>query len=170
MSLDVDVVPSNLQFTLIPAILVLGVIVLGIVFLIMIVILIGRRVSINLETGGAVTLTLASILFLSGVWCMMLSPTVTYHQTEDEFHDPVSIDALLLWVHPLNVKEGDTLTVNLNFFPTVAEPYLFVTKIYDPDSAVVWSETNTTHVHFRMKAIKSGRYRVEVGNPYPEIH
>lgn len=171
--MDVDVVPSNLEFTLIPAILVLGAVVLGIVFLIMIVILIGRRVSINLKTGGAVTLTLASILFLSGVWCMVLSPIVTYPETEDH-HSLITIDDFSSWSYPINVREGDILIVDFS----LCQPFLNGTMfpesqlcvnvwIFNPETNIVWSEMNTTHTFFRMKALGSGTYRVEVQNANP---
>mgnify|MGYP001100245929 FL=1 len=75
-----DTQPVTWWYSILPLIIA-GVVILGVMFLIVLGLLIARRVTITVKTGGAVTLTLASVLLLSGLWCMGLSPTATYPET-----------------------------------------------------------------------------------------
>lgn len=172
-----NIVPTeSLGYSLLPLI-IFGVVIVSIICLIIIGILIGRRVTINMKTGGAAALTFASIILLSGLWCMFLSPTTTYSKTEgDYYRPPVTIGGLSNWSYSVNVKEGDILTVSLNFILEIVDYNQAVdynktydsrvnVKVYDPNNNVVWSEVNTTYTYFRMKTAKSGAYRIEVQNP-----
>ena len=57
----------------------------------------GKEGMIGRASSGAITLTLASMLLLSGIWCMLLSPTVTYPQFGQSLHREISIDAFGNW-------------------------------------------------------------------------
>jgi len=127
-------------------------------------------VTIPVKTGGAVTLTLASVLLLSGLWCMFLSPMATYPETEDSFYRSVSIDRLGNWSYSLSVREEDTLMVSVS--PEIRDPNASVKTckiyIYDPDGIAVWSETTATYTYVNIKALKTGVYKVEAVNPNQE--
>lgn len=161
--------PGAWWFSFLPLIIV-GVVILGLIFLIVLGILISRRVTITLRASGAVALTLASILLLSGLWCMFLSPTTTYSDTKESFYRRVSIGGLENWSYSINIREGETLSGSVDGVrafngPTNALGKTFSVYVHDPDGNIVWSETNITYTHFNIAALKSGLYRVEVQNP-----
>ncbi|KPV65220.1 MAG: hypothetical protein AOA65_0370 [Candidatus Bathyarchaeota archaeon BA1] len=175
-----DIMPTNIAppvpwwYAFLPLIIV-GVVTIGIVCLIVVGILIGRRVTINLKTGGVVALTLASIILLSGLWCMFLTPTVTYSETKESFYRRISIDGLGAWSYPVSVQEGDTLFGSVEYIikayegpplpPPLSSVRTFNVRVYDPDDNIVWSETNVTYAYFNVKSSKSGVIKVEVRNP-----
>ncbi len=118
----------------------------------------------NVKTGGVIALTLAAMLFLSGVWSMTLSPATTYSQTKYDLYQPVSINGLETSSYSVDARQGDTLIVRVNGIRD-GNSQISSLKIYDPDNGVVWSEVNTTYAHFHSKTVKSGLYRIEVLNP-----
>jgi hypothetical protein len=125
-----------------------------------------------MKTGGAVALTLASILLLSGVWCTFLSPTVTNYINKDNFYSSISIEALSRWSYNFNVQKGDSIDGSVNgirlmyqeYSKIVTPNYSFNVKIYDMNNNIVWSRSKVTYAYFNVKAPKSGEYRVEVQN------
>jgi len=165
----VEVAPPESWWLSFLPLIVVGAVILGLIFLIVFGMLISRRVTITVRTGGAVALTLASILLLSGLWCMFLSPLMTYSETKDSFYSPVSIDGLGNWSYSLSAHEEDTLGGSVDGVRAYDLPNgsgkTFNLRIYDPDNSVVWSETNITYRYFSVKALKSGVYKVEVQNP-----
>ncbi|MEM3045777.1 MAG: hypothetical protein QW057_01690 [Candidatus Bathyarchaeia archaeon] len=107
-----DVVPtSTVYFSILPF-LVIGAIVLGVLFLVLLVILVARGSQVSRMTGGAVTLALASIIFLTGVWCFALSPTST--QYENVLSAGPSILPGRSWTYNASFAQGDTITGNVN--------------------------------------------------------
>ncbi len=161
-----DTQPVTWWYSILPLIIA-GVVILGVMFLIVLGLLIARRVTITVKTGGAVTLTLASVLLLSGLWCMGLSPTATYPETKDSYYQSVSIDGLGNWSYSLSVEEGDTLMVSaspeirdLNASAKACRVY-----VYDSDGVAVWSETTATYAYANIKTMKTGVYKVETANP-----
>jgi len=83
--------------------IIVGVVVLGFIFLIVLGLLIGRRVTMTMRTGDAIVLTLASIVLLSGPWCMLLSPIITYPEPKDGFYSSISVDGLGNWVYSFSL-------------------------------------------------------------------
>jgi len=161
--------PEAWSYSIWPLIIV-GAVILGVIFLVILGILVTRRVAINMKTGGSVTLTLASILLLSGLWCILLSPMATYPETKDSFYQSVSINGLGNWSYSLSVQEGDTLTVSVSPEIRDADASAKTCKmyIYDPDGITVWLETTATYPYANIKALKTGVYRVEAVNPNQE--
>jgi len=164
-----DTQPVTWWYSILP-LFIAGVVILGVAFLIVLGILIARRVTITVKTGGAVTLTLASVLLLSGLWCMGLSPMATYPETKDSYYQSVSIDGLGNWSYSLSVEEGDTLMVSIS--PEIRDPNASAKAcgvyVYDPDGVAVWSETTATYTYANIKTLKTGVYRVEAANPNRE--
>ena len=166
MTIPADVVPSQTWLYSFLPLAIVGAIVLGFIFLIVLGLLIGRRVTMTMRTGGAIALTLASIILLSGLWCMVLSPTMTYSETKDSFYRQLSIGGLESWSYPINVQVDDTLMTYVDGIRVYNDSgRIFSLYVYGPDGDTVWSEINTTYAHFDMKALKSGQYRIEVRNP-----
>ena len=157
--------PTPWWYSFLPLIIV-GVVALGFIFLVVLGILISRRVTITVRTGGALALTLASILLLSGLWCMFLSPTMEYTQTKDSFYREISIDGLESWSYSIDIQEKDNLVVSVDGIRAYnGSGKAFNVYIYDPDGDVVWSEANTTYSHSTIKVLRSGVHRVEAQNP-----
>jgi hypothetical protein len=165
-----DVVPSQTWLYSFLPLIIVGVVVLGFIFLIVLGLLIGRRVTMTMMTGGAIALTLASIILLSGLWCMLLSPTMIQSDTKDSFYRELSIGGLESWSYSVNVRVEDTLMIHADGIRAYNDSVkIFNVYVYDPDGEIFWSETNTTYAHFSMKALKSGLYRIEVQNPNQNI-
>ena len=87
----------------------------------------------TMRTGGALALTLASVLFLSGVWCIFLSPVSTINKTKQFFQDRTTLE---MQTSPeglpqpgyhaeftIRIEEGDTLTIQVHSV-SFAGPYL----------------------------------------------
>jgi len=165
--------PPEMWWTSFLPLIIVGVVILGVIFLILFGILMSRRVTMTLRTGGAVALTLASILLLTGLWSMFLSPVVTYQETKDSFYNSVSIDGLKAWGYTFTVQDGDIIGgsvggIRVDEVPDTAGK-TFNLRIYDPSDNIIWSETNTTYSkYFNIKAVRSGIYRAEVRNPNRE--
>jgi len=120
----------------------------------------------TMRTGGAIALTLASIILLSGLWCMLLSPTMTYSETKDSFYRQLSIGGLESWSYSINVQVENTIMVDADGIRAYNDSgKIFNVYVCDPDGEIFWSETNTTYAHFSMKALQSGPYKIEVQNP-----
>lgn len=150
--------------------IIAGVVILGFIFLIVLVIFVSRRVTITMKTGGAVALTLASILLLSGLWCMFLSPTMTYSETKESFHNRIPIQVFKSWSYNFSLQKGDTLYGSADGLREYNAPEkAFNIYIYDPDGNIIWSETNISYTYFNIKALKSGLYRFVAQNPNPHI-
>jgi len=146
---------------------IVGVVVAGVIFLIVVGLLISRRITINLKTGGAVALTVAWMVLLSGLWCMFLSPTATYTETKESFYNRIPISGLRGWSYLLSVKQGDSLIGSIDIFRIQTEPTsekAFSWHVYDPDSNLLRSEINSTYAVFNVNALKSGLYKVEILN------
>lgn len=116
------------------------------------------------RTGGAITLTIASIILLSGLWCYTLSPTrVRYdHETIVRGETPM-IGALQTQTYYIELNVGERLTGDIN-----CEEAVFILQIYSPEGALVRSVPNVTTSGLTVEALKSGSYKVEVENPNPE--
>lgn len=160
--------PSSWLLSLLPLIIVAAVI-LGLILFILLGTFVSRRAAMTMKAGGAVALTLASIFLLSGLWCMLLSPIVTYSQPRSSFYNPVSIGAYKNWSYGFNVQKGDTLSGYISVYDGLnASAKTFSFLIYDPDNILVWSETDLPFKNFNIEALKSGIYKVEVHNPHPQ--
>ena len=118
--------------------------------------------TVTRRTSGALALTLASILLLSGLWCMLLSPTTLDFPMKDTFSVRIQIDGLGVWSYPLSLEKGDILFGFVNGTGAV-----FNVDIYNPDGNIVtpvYSEANVSYSYFIIDIFKSGSYRLEVQN------
>jgi len=162
-----DVVPPyTWWYTLVPLIIG-GAAVLGVIFLIVLGILASRRVTVSLRTGGAVTLTLASIILLSGLWCVFLSPTITHSETKESLYRNISISGSGNWSYSISMQERNTLMVSVSRDVRDSDiaGKVYRVYVYDPDGTVVRSETTTTYAQINLRALESGVYKVEAQNP-----
>ena len=130
-----------------------------------------RRVAMNIRSSGVIALTFASIILLSGLWCMFLSPTSSYYENRENFYTEISIEGQRSWIHDLEMFEEDTLDGSVNEVITYekASSSTFNFRIYDHDNNVIWSKYNVSNAYFNLKSIKSGEYRIEVQNPNDQI-
>ncbi len=144
-----------------------GAAVLGVIFLIVLGILASRRVTVSLRTGGAVTLTLASIILLSGLWCVFLSPTITHSETKESLYRNISISGSGNWSYSISMQERNTLMVSVSRDVRDSDiaGKVYRVYVYDPDGTVVRSETTTTYAQINLRALESGVYKVEAQNP-----
>ncbi len=166
---DVNVMPAETWWISFLPLIIVGIVVLGVLFLIVFGILISRRVTITMRASGALSLTLASVLLLSGLWCMLLSPASTYPETKKSLYDHISIEGLGSWSYSVDVQEGDTLLGSVDGIrdydsPAEASAKTLSVRVYDPDGNVVWSQTNVTYTYFNVESSKSGVMRVEIRN------
>ena len=162
--------------------IVIGVAALGLIFLLFLLILVflpGRGQMFSRKTGGALALTVAMIILISGLWCVFLSPTVTSTEYRDSLYVDISIAGQSSWSYALDVLKGDTIdgSVSSFFEETVKDlrvslinntSQTFSLFVHDPDGEVVWSKINATHSYFTVRALKTGIYEIEVYNPNVE--
>jgi Na+-transporting NADH:ubiquinone oxidoreductase subunit NqrC len=138
---------------------------------------------------GALTLTSASIILISGIWCYYLSPTVEYTKTIERYEYMLHIEGLETKSVTFPAREGEMITVTVGMrvpfkippppidanvpieiveMPRKMPPH-FDIQVFDPDGGLIWQDLNVTHSHFRSKALKSGNYKIEVRNLGTEI-
>jgi hypothetical protein len=134
---------------------------------------IGRRIKTNARLSGTIKLTLASIILLSGLWCMFLSPASTYYENRENFYTEISIDGQNSWSYEIKLYEADTLDGSINELRTY-ERYnvsstTFNFRIYDQDNNIVWSRNRVSNANFNLKPVKPGDYKIEVQNPNNQI-
>ncbi len=162
-----DVSSSLYWYGIIPLIII-GAVILGVIFLVIIGLLVSRRVSVDLKVGGAITLTLASIILLSGFWCMFLSPTASYSHMKDSFYRQVSVTGSGEWIYSFDVERKNILSGSINFAGSSLNVGGIVNvSVIDPDGEVVWFEklsSKSAYVYFNLKALKSGVYQVRISN------
>jgi len=145
---------------------------------------------------GALTLTIASIILLSGIWCYYLSPTVDRTKVIDSYKYHLAIEKYTSRSITFPVEKGETITITVrapvvkippryestmhgvDYYYLVPSEHLnrtsitvkvmviekFNVKIFDPDGELISQELNVEHAHFRIKALKSGTYKVEIEN------
>jgi len=134
---------------------------------------IGRRVAMNIRTSGTIALTFASIILLSGLWCMFLSPTSSYYENRENFYTEISIEGQNSWNYDIIIFEEDTLDGSVNgliaYESSRVSSNTFNFRIYDQDDNVVWSRYNVSNAHFNLKTVKPGQYMIEVQNPNDQI-
>lgn len=150
--------------------IIVGVVILGIFGLIVLGLAVSRRLSLSAPKGGVIALTLASMMLLSGLWCMFLSPTVTYSETKDSVYRSLTIDGKESWTYTFSANAGDFIegSVNSMIIYNMSEKTLqdvFSVYTYNPLGAVIWSEVNVTGAYFSLKASTSGDYETRVYNP-----
>ena len=133
-------------------------------FIFVSILLLRDRNVMSKRTGGAITLTIASIILISGLWCYTLSPTVKRyeHDTIVRGETPI-IEALQTQTYYVELDMGERLTGDIN-----CEEASFTLRIYSPTGALVRSVPNVTTSGLSVEALESGSYRVEVENPNPE--
>jgi len=170
-----SIVSPEPYITILP-ILALGAILLVVFLLILAFILRGGQ-TISRKTGGALALTVALMILFSGLWCLFLSPPVTYNEYKDSFYRNMSIEGLSSWNYTTEMLKGDTLDGSISLTMilegrelTLANytPTTFSLSIYDPDGKPVWTQINVTYSYFTVKALKSGPYEIRVHNPNKE--
>ncbi len=134
---------------------------------------IGRRVAMNIRVSGAIALTLASIILLSGLWCMFLSPTSSFYENRENFYTEISIEGQNNWVHTMKMFEEDILDGSVNelilYERSNVSSNAFNFRIYDHDNNVIWSKYNVSNAYFNLKRIKASEYKIEVQNPNNQI-
>lgn len=161
------------SYSLAPLIMVGG-LALGFIVLLALLLLMGRRVTVTTRTGGALALTLASILLLSGAWCVFLSPTTTHQETKESLNRQISINGLDSWSYSFTAREGDTLSVSVDGIRAYNGDAMVLVKafnfyVYTYEGEAVWSETNITDSYFSISLLKSGLYKVEAENPHSHM-
>ncbi len=180
-----DVVPPYPSTSFLTFIIIGGLIVLGILFALGLLLLL-RIISVSRVTVGAVTVTIASMVLLSGLWCAALSPTRTEYKYDTVVNSNPLIGSQGTWVASINLGQGDTMSGSIGAgqpLPGLLEPLpekappidqelkivtiqsFFSVSINDPTGAVVWSVENVTYATFNIKAPKSGVYTSKIHNP-----
>ena len=160
--------------------LVFGAAVLGVVLSALLGFFIGRRASMTRKTGGVLVLTLASIVLLTGVWCVYLSPTSTVSKTKLFLQDYVLLkgtknvtnsDLVIgsLRRFPIPVEDRDRLTIQATTNPRFEMPApsgtpFFHIYLRNPQGYVIRFEEWIRQSWYDIK-LASGEYVVEIVNP-----
>jgi len=144
----------------------------GAFILVLILLLVVKRPYPSRESSGAITLTLASVILLSAMWCMWLSPTVETRKYDEIASSSLSVEPLGLVTQDFTAQKGQEIEVSINSvlvgrveppeFPT------FSVKIKDPKGSLIWAQTNVTTVSFTRQVTESGVFKVEISNPKRE--
>ncbi len=117
---------------------------------------------------GALTLTLASIMLLSGVWCYFLSPVTEYTKHVDSYRYTLSIEGFASRSVAFHAEKDETIDVTVGFRvripPPPINPERINVRIFDPEGKLIWEDINVTSSHYRARAPKSGSYKIEVEN------
>jgi hypothetical protein len=134
---------------------------------------IGRRIRMKGRISGAIALTLASIILLSGLWCIFLSPTSTYHENRRNFYTEISIDGQNVWNYDFSMIEEDAMDGSISVLRTYESnedsSSTFNFRIYDQDNNVIWSRNSVSNAQFNLISVSLGEYRIEVQNPNNQI-
>lgn len=113
---------------------------------------------------GAIALTLASVILISGVWCIALSPTSDYTQFKDRYEYSLSIEVLASKSVTFTAERDETIEVSVGIAARIMKDEAFDVYVFDPEGEVIWQDLNVTDSHLRTKALKSGTYELEVKN------
>jgi len=116
------------------------------------------------EMVGAIALTLAAVILISGVWCMALSPTTEYMQFKDRYDYSLSIRGLESKSVTFTAEKGETLDISVGLTVRIMRGEAFNVYVLDPEDELIWQDLNVTDSYFRTEALKSGAYKVEVKN------
>ena len=132
-----------------------------------------KRLGENFRIRGGITLTLASIILLSGLWCIYLSPTSTYYEYRENFNTEISIDAQDIWTYNFKIYNEAALDGSISVLKTYesneASSSTFNFKIYDQNNSVIWSRNSISNAYFNLQSVKPGEHRIEVQNPSNQI-
>lgn len=152
-----------------PALLVI-IVILGIIGLITLGYLLGRKKAITFKTGGAIAIALASILLLSGVWCIFLSPTTTYTETKESYSRSLSLEGYEAWNREFSLEANDVIdgSINLRFDMLQNDSQVFSVYLYDPNDNLLFSDIHVSYSYFNVKVLESGGYLVVIENINPE--
>lgn len=152
-----------------PALLVI-IVILGIIGLITLGYLLGRKKAITFNTGGAIAIALASILLLSGVWCIFLSPTTTYTETKESYSRSLSLEGYEAWNREFSLEANDVIdgSINLRFDMLQNDSQVFSVYLYDPNDNLLFSDIHVSYSYFNVKVLESGGYLVVIENINPE--
>ena len=130
----------------------------------------------------AVALVFASILLLSGAWCVYFSPVSTVQETKLLREHFTELEGTELGgndyssvTYPVDVEDRDVVTIQLNrvgtdiYLSSHEESIVLHVRgvnIYlkDPDGHVIWSDEHTLHAAYSIQ-LASGQYTIEIGNP-----
>jgi len=141
-----------------------------------------KRPSPSREASGAITLTIAAVILLSGVWCNWISPTYDTRKYEEIAVRSLLIEPLGTVTQTFEAEKGQEIEVNIDFTGPVRviqvpgrfeEPIfpIFSVKIYDPSGRLIWAQINVTKGFFMQPTSvkESGTYRIEVSNHQKEV-
>lgn len=152
---------------------VCGVLGLGFFVFIAVVLASRGRARPSGSTAGAVTLTIAMMMLLSGLWCAALSPTVTERRYDTLVSSNPTIQPGLNWTSQAKVLKDErvegTISVK-DWVPTyengtvIAVESIFDVYVYDPLGEVVWAERAVPYSHFTLMVSASGTYTFCVAN------
>ena len=133
------------------------------------------------EASGAIVLTVAAVILLSGAWSMWLSPTIDTRKYDEIAARSLAIEPLGSISQTFEAKDGQEIEVNIDSMGPVTvirEPDkveqpiypIFSVKIYDPKGKLVWAQKNVTRTFFTQPSsiTLTGTYKVEVTNPEKE--
>ena len=126
---------------------------------------------------GALALTFASIILLSGLWCIYLSPTMPQHISKLFRQENTILGAESSATYDVEVQEQDKLTIQIHnvwfenytlpefsLVGTAPEPRVHV-SLLDTLDLVIWAEEYVLHTSFSM-GLASGFYTLEIVNAH----
>lgn len=155
---------------IIPAIVAIGFALIVILVLLLIV----KRPYPSREASGAITLTIAAIILISGAWSMWLSPTYETRRYDELTSSSLSIGPLDSMTQTLEVQKGQEVEVHIDApaLPRVEPPVfpVFSVRIYDQKGKLIWAQLNVTNCLFMYTTAptETGTLKVDIDNPQRE--
>lgn len=131
---------------------------------------------------ATVVLMFASILLLSGAWCIYLSPVSTVQETKllrEYFTElegtELGGDDYSNVTYSVDVEDRDVVTIRLdrvgtNIYVSSHVEYIVLDVpgvnicVKDPDGHVIWSDEHTLQTAYSAQ-LASGQYTIEIANP-----
>ena len=116
------------------------------------------------EMVGAVALTLAFVVLISGVWCIALSPTTDHTHIKERYHYSLSIGGLASKSVTFTAEGDETIEGSVGLTVSIPRGEAFDFYIFDPEGELIWQDLNITYTFFHTKALKSGTYKAKIKN------
>ncbi|MEM4311890.1 MAG: hypothetical protein QXX95_05820 [Nitrososphaerales archaeon] len=139
------------------------------------------------ESSGAIALTIASVILLSGFWSIWLSLTYDTRRYDEVAFRSIILEPLSSQTITFEAKKGQEIEIKIYYVgtervipkpgivvKTLTPPTLifpsFSVKIYDPSNKLVWAQANVTSLSYTHPPVSdSGTFRIEVNNPQEEL-
>jgi hypothetical protein len=125
------------------------------------------------EERGAIALTIALVVLVSGAYCLWLSPTHDKREYEEKEVMSFAVEPYGSSTQSFKAELGRELEVTIGSdlvaVPgTGAKVVSFSVAIYDPEGELILSKSDVNRISLTIEVERGGLYKVEVENPHDE--